>query len=169
MSTELLTEAFGRISGVVHSALQGVSIEVLTFRVDPAANTMAWLIWHLARIQDDHISELLGEEQVWTTGGWLDRFGLPFGSDATGYRQSAGDVAAVHVEAELLAGYYDAVHARTIAYLQTVTDEDLPRVVDTSWDPPVTLAVRLISILSDDLQHAGQASYVRGLAMRAGL
>jgi uncharacterized damage-inducible protein DinB len=111
----------------------------------------------------------LGEEQVWTTGGWLDRFGLPFGSDATGYRQSAGDVAAVRVGADLLAGYYDAVHVRTIAYLQTVTDEDLPRVVDTSWDPPVTLAVRLISILSDDLQHAGQASYVRGLAMRAGL
>jgi uncharacterized damage-inducible protein DinB len=169
MSTELLTEAFGRISGVVHSALQGTSIEVLTFRVDPGANTMAWLIWHLTRIQDDHISELVGEEQVWTAGAWVDRFGLPFGSDATGYRQSAGEVAAVRVEAGLLAGYYDAVHARTIRYLQTVTDEDLLRVVDTSWDPPVTLAVRLISILSDDLQHAGQASYVRGLAMRARL
>jgi len=169
MSTELLTEAFGRISGVVHSALQGASIEVLTFRVDPAANTMAWLIWHLTRIQDDHISELMGEEQVWTAGAWVDRFGLPFGSDATGYRQSAGDVAAVRVEAPLLAGYYDGVHARTIRYLQTVTDEDLLRIVDTSWDPHVTLAVRLISILSDDLQHAGQASYVRGLAMRAGL
>lgn len=46
---------------------------------------------------------------------------------------------------------------------------DLARIVDTSWDPPVTLAVRLISILSDDLQHAGQTSYVRGLAIRAGL
>jgi uncharacterized damage-inducible protein DinB len=169
MSTELLTEAFGRISGVVHSALHGTSIEVLTFRVDPGANTMAWLIWHLTRIQDDHISELVGEEQVWTAGAWVDRFGLPFGADATGYRQSAGDIAAVRVEAGLLAGYYDAVHARTIAYLQTLTDADLPRIVDTSWDPPVTLAVRLISILSDDLQHAGQASYVRGLAMRAGL
>jgi uncharacterized damage-inducible protein DinB len=137
--------------------------------VDPGANTMAWLIWHLTRIQDDHVSELLGEEQVWTAGHWMDRFGLPFGSDATGYRQSAGEVATVRVEAGLLAGYYDAVHARTIAYLQTLTDEDLPRIVDTSWDPPVTLAVRLMSILSDDLQHAGQASYVRGLAMRAGL
>lgn len=169
MSSELLSEAFGRISGVVHSALNGASIEVLTFRVDPGANTMAWLIWHLTRIQDDHVSELLGEEQVWTAGAWMDRFGLPFGSDATGYRQSAREVATVRVEAELLAGYYDAVHARTMAYLQTLTDEDLPRIVDTSWDPPVTLAVRLMSILSDDLQHAGQASYVRGLAMRAGL
>jgi hypothetical protein len=169
MSIEILSEAFGRISAVVHSALRGASIEVLTFRVDAGANTMAWLIWHLTRVQDGHIAELLEEDQVWIAGGWVDRFGLPFDPASTGYRQSAGDVAAVRAEAELLAGYYDAVHAQTIEYLDTLTEADLTRVVDTSWDPPVTLAVRLISILSDDLQHAGQASYVRGLAMRAGL
>jgi DinB superfamily len=169
MSTEPLTEAFGRISSVVHSALNGASTEVLTFRVDPGANTMAWLIWHLTRIQDDHIAELVDQEQVWIDDGWAARFGLPFDLRATGYRQSASDVAAVRVDAALLAGYYDAVHARTIGYLQTLTEADFARVVDTAWDPPVTLLVRLVSILSDDLQHAGQASYVRGLAMRAGL
>jgi hypothetical protein len=169
MSPELLSEAFGRISAVVHSALDGASLEVLTYRVDPGANTMAWLVWHLTRVQDDHIAELVGEEQVWTAQGWVDRFGLPFDPEATGYRQSAGDVAAVRVEAQLLAGYYDAVHIRTIEYLSTLTEADFARIVDTSWDPPVTLAVRLVSVLSDDLQHAGQASYVRGLAMRAGL
>jgi len=169
MSTELLSEAFGRISAVVHSALQGASIQILTFRADPGANTMAWLIWHLTRVQDDHIAELLDQEQVWTAGGWVDRFGLPFDPKATGYAHSAADVAAVRIEAELLAGYYDAVQARTMDYLRTVTETDFARIVDTSWDPPVTLAVRLVSILSDDLQHAGQASYVHGLAKRAGL
>ena len=169
MSAEILSEAYSRIRTVVHSSLQGASPEVLTFRVDPGANTMAWLIWHLARVQDDHIAALLGQEQVWTAGGWVDRFGLPFDRGATGFRQSAADVAAVRADAELLQGYYDAVHARTTDYLATVTGEDFDRVVDTAWDPPVTLAVRLVSILADDLQHAGQASYVRGLAMRAGL
>ena len=169
MSSEILTEAFDRISGVVHSALTGASVEVLTFRVDPGANSMAWLIWHLTRVQDGHVADLLGAEQVWTAGGWVDRFNLPFDHEATGYRQSAGDVATVRAGAELLAGYYDAVHIRTIDYLHTLTEADFARIVDTSWDPPVTLAVRLVSILSDDLQHAGQASYVRGLAMRAGL
>jgi hypothetical protein len=169
MSTELLSEAFGRISAVVHSALNGASMDVLTFRVDPGANTMAWLIWHLARVQDDHISELVGNEQVWIKGGWVERFDLPFDHAATGFRQSTGEVAAVRAEADLLAGYYDAVHVRTIDYLHTLAEADFARIVDTSWDPPVTLAVRLVSILSDDLQHAGQASYVRGLAMRAGL
>ena len=169
MSAEILSEAYSRIRTVVHSSLQGASPEVLTFRVDPGANTMAWLIWHLARVQDDHIATLLGQEQVWTAGGWVDRFWLPFDREATGFRQSAADVAAVRADAELLQGYYDAVHARTTDYLATLTSEDFDRVVDTAWDPPVTLAVRLVSILADDLQHAGQASYVRGLAMRAGL
>jgi hypothetical protein len=36
-------------------------------------------------------------------------------------------------------------------------------VVDASWDPPVTLGVRLVSVISDDLQHAGQAAYLRGM------
>ena len=47
--------------------------------------------------------------------------------------------------------------------LTRFTEADLERVVDTSWDPPVTLGVRLISVISDDLQHAGQAAYAAGL------
>jgi len=164
-----LSEALGRIRAVVHPALKDASIEALTLRADPEANTIAWLVWHLTRVQDGHIAELMGEEQVWTADGWVDRFDLPFDPEATGYGQSTSDVASVRADAELLAGYYDAVHARTIDYLHTLTEADFARIVDTSWNPPVTLAMRLVSILSDDLQHAGQASYLRGLANRAKL
>jgi hypothetical protein len=169
LSSDVLAEAYSRIRGVVHSALKEASIEALTYRVDAEANTIAWLVWHLSRVQDGHIAELAGEEHVWTAGGWVDRFDLPFGPEATGYGQSADEVADVRVDAELLSAYYDAVHTRTVGYLNTLKDPDFERIVDKSWDPPVTLAVRLASILSDDLQHAGQASYVRGLARRAGL
>lgn len=169
LSTELLNDAFDRIRAVVHSALKDAPIEVLTFRADPDANTIAWLVWHLTRVQDDHIAELVDEEQVWTAGGWVDRFDLPFDPAVTGYGHSAHDVGAVRADAELLAGYYDAVQTRTIDYLHTLAETDFARIVDTSWNPPVTLAVRLVSILTDDLQHAGQASYVRGLAKRTGL
>lgn len=169
LSTEVLTDAFSRIRAVVHSALKDASLEVLTFRADPEANTIAWLVWHLTRVQDAQIAQLMGEEQEWTAGGWVDRFSLPFDPAVTGYGHSAHDVGTVRTDAELLAGYHDAVHTRTIHYLHTLTEAELSRIVDTSWDPPVTLAVRLVSTLSDDLQHAGQASYVRGLATRAGL
>ena len=88
---------------------------------------------------------------------------MPFPEKATGYGQSSKDVAAVQVTADLLLGYHDAVHEATIAYIQSLQDGDYERIVDRRWNPPVTLAVRLISVISDDLQHAGQAAYVRGL------
>lgn len=168
LSNEVLVEAFKRVQGVVHFALDGASVELLTYRPDAEANTIAWLVWHLTRGQDDHIADLMGEEQVWIAGGWVDRFDLPFDRGATGYGQSSEDVAGVRADAEVLALYYDAVHTRTVDYVFTLKDADYARIVDESWNPPVTLGVRLVSILADNLQHAGQASYARGLATRAG-
>jgi uncharacterized damage-inducible protein DinB len=163
----LLLDAFGRIREVVHSAVEGLTEEQLAARLDPDANSIAWLVWHLSRVQDDHIAEVAGGEQVWTSGNWAERFALPFPWSATGYGHSSEKVGAVReVDAELLLGYADAVLDRTLAYLRTLRDHDLARIVDTSWDPPVTLGVRLVSVLSDDLQHAGQAAFVRGVLER---
>ena len=163
-SAELLVDAFGRVREVVHRVVDGLTPEQLAFRVDPGANSIAWLVWHLTRIQDDHVADAAQAEQVWTSQGWVERFGLPFDPLATGYGHRAADVAAVRVASgELLVGYHDAVYQRTLRYLPGLTDQDLDRVVDSSWDPPVTLGVRLISVISDDLQHVGQAQYLRGL------
>lgn len=167
-SSEILIDGFGRVSGIVHRTLDGVTPETLTARLDPAANSIAWLVWHLTRVADDHLADAFDSDQVWTSQGWADRFGLPFEDGATGYAQSSDEVAAVQVTSELLLGYLDAVQARTVDHLSPVTDADLDRVVDTNWDPPVTLGVRLISVISDGLQHAGQAAYVRGLVERQG-
>lgn len=166
-SADLLTDAFGRIREEVHLATDGLPRQQVTYRVDPAANSIAWLVWHLTRIQDDHVADAAGFEQAWTAGGWAERFGLPFDPSDTGYGHGPDDVDAVRVPAgELLTGYHDAVHLRTVQYVRGLTERDLDRVVDESWDPPVTLGVRLISVISDDLQHAGQASYVRGVGER---
>jgi hypothetical protein len=112
------------------------------------------------------VADVAGTEQVWTAEGWVERFGLPFRPHDTGYAHTSADVAAVRADADLLTGYYDAVHQRSIGYLVGLTDADLARIVDTRWDPPVTLSVRLVSVISDDLQHVGQAAYVRGVLAR---
>jgi hypothetical protein len=166
-TADLLVDAFGRIRDGVHSVLDGADIGLLTHRVDPEANTVAWLVWHLTRIQDDHIAAAGVIEQRWTADGWAERCGLPFDPEATGYGHSAEDVAAVRVKADLLRGYHDAAYDATVGYVQQLGDGGLDRVVDERWDPPVTLGVRLVSVVSDDLQHVGQAAYVRGLAERA--
>ena len=166
-SADLLVDAFGRIRDSVHAAVADLTPEQLAYRVDSDANSIAWLVWHLTRIQDDHIAGVAQTEQVWTSGGWVERFGLPFSRLAHGYGHSSADVAAVRVKsAELLTGYHDAVHEQTIRFVAGLTDADLPRVVDEHWVPPVTLAVRLVSVISDDLEHAGQAAFIRGIVER---
>jgi uncharacterized damage-inducible protein DinB len=150
----------------VHAAVDGLSEEELSFRVDPEANTIAWLVWHLTRIQDDHVAEVAGAEQTWTSRDWAKRFALPLNDDDTGYGHSPDQVASVTADAETLTAYFDAVHQQTLAFVGELSATDLERVVDKRWDPPVTLAVRLVSVISDDLQHAGQAAFIRGIARR---
>ena len=165
-SADLLADGFGRIRVLVHTVVDGLGTDDLAARVDPDANSIAWLVWHLTRIQDDHVAGVAGAEQAWTADGWADRFGLPFDAADHGYGHSARQVGAVRVAGELLTGYHDAVYQRTLDYVGTVTDADLPRVVDTFWDPPVTLAVRLVSVINDSTQHVGQASYASGILRR---
>ncbi|MFQ1000856.1 mycothiol transferase [Modestobacter sp. SSW1-42] len=162
-SRDLLLTAFDNIEEVVRGAVEGIDPALLTVRLDPDANTIAWLVWHLSRVQDDHVSAVAGTEQAYTADGWADRFGLPFEPGAIGYGFSSDDVAATVVtDPQLLVDYHAAVHRRTAAFLRTLSDDDLDRVVDENWDPPVTLGVRLLSVIGDDLQHAGQAAIVRG-------
>lgn len=162
-SAGLLVDAFGRIREAVHGVVDGLTPDHLAYRVDAGANSIGWLVWHLTRIQDDHLAELAGRPQVWTAQGWRQRFDLPFDPSVTGYGHSEEEVAAVRVAGDLLTGYHDAVYEETIGYVGTLTDADLPRIVDRRWDPPVTLGVRLVSVIADDLQHAGQAAFIRGI------
>jgi uncharacterized damage-inducible protein DinB len=163
-TSELLTYAYSQIGETLRAAVEGLTAEQLAQRVGPDANPIGWLAWHLLRVQDDHLAEVAGTGQVWTAQGFAGRFGLPVDDAATGYGMSSEEVASVRVpSADLLLEYADAVAARSAEYLGGLSDDDLDRVVDERFDPPVTLGVRLVSVLSDDLQHAGQAAYVRGL------
>lgn len=162
-ATDLLADSFGRIRDDVGALLASVDGPMLTQRMSPRSNTIGWLVWHLLRVQDDHVADAAGTEQVLLTNGWLEKFSLPFGPLATGYGQSAHDVAAVQIEPELLLGYSADVHAATLEFISTVNDDDLDRIVDERWDPPVSLAVRLVSVIGDDLKHLGQAEYLEGV------
>jgi uncharacterized damage-inducible protein DinB len=160
----LLLELYGRIVPLARKAVVGVDPDLLTEQPSPGANTIAWLVWHLTRVQDHHISELLGADQVWVDGDWARRFGLEADPSNTGYGHSAEEMVAVRPDQpEALLEYLDVVDARTRAMLAELTPDDLDRVVDRRWDPPLTMGVRLISVVDDCLQHAGQAAYVRGL------
>lgn len=164
----VLIDAFDRIKEDADRAVRGLDVAALTFRPDPAANSIAWLVWHLTRVQDDHVSEIAGQAQAWVSDGWAERFGMGADPGNTGYGHSADQVAALRVEAEVLLAYHEAVHRRTVTYLNTIDVAELDRIIDVRWDPPVSVGVRLVSVIDDDMQHAGQAAYVRGLFERRG-
>ena len=160
----LLLEFYDRIEPLATEAVEGLDAEQLRRAPAPGANTIGWLVWHLARVQDHHVAELLGTEQIWSSGDWAGRFGLEPDPSNTGYGHGEDEVRAVQPDGpDVLLGYLGAVGERTRAMLEGLTSDDLDRVVDRRWDPPVTLGVRLVSIADDSLQHAGQAAYVRGL------
>ena len=167
-SADLLVDGFGRIRENVANVLDGLTPEQAMYRIDPDANPVSWLVWHLTRVQDDHVADAFGEPQVWTAGKWAARFGLPETTDH-GYGHSREQVA-MFADAcsalDLLLAYHEVVYAQTVSLVSKVSDEDLDRVVDERWSPPVTLGVRLVSVLDDDMQHVGQAAYVRGVVER---
>ena len=166
--SQVLIDAFGRVREEVEAVLDGIDADTLQWRPDPGSNSIAWLVWHLTRIQDDHLAGAFDTAQTWHQG-WVERFALPFPPESTGYGHSPDEVAAVRAHPSLLRDYYNAVADRTADLLTAVQESDLGRIVDRRWNPPVTLAVRLVSVIADDLQHVGQAAYLRGLAERARL
>jgi uncharacterized damage-inducible protein DinB len=166
-AVSMLLDAFSRTQEAVPRVLDSMSPEDLLWRPDAGSNSIGWLVWHLTRVQDDHLAGLAERSQVWTDDGWAERFGLPYPADAIGYGQDEDDVAAFDVtDPALLSGYADAVHERTVEIVSQLTADDLARVVDERWDPPVTVAVRLVSVVDDMAQHVGQAAYLHGLLER---
>lgn len=162
---EILADGFGRVVANVDSIVGGLGVDELLWQPQPGANSIGWIVWHIGRMEDAQIADIAGTDQVWT--GWVDRFDLPYPSSAHGYGQTADDVDAFRIsDPALLTGYYRAVHAATLTLLDGLTDDDYDRMVDAAWDPPVTVAIRLVSVLDDAAQHVGQTAYLKGLLER---
>ena len=163
---ELLVDAFGRIEEL-YADLVTTDPALLHVRPSGVGNSIGWLLWHAARVQDDHVAGVAGTGQAWLEG-WAERFALPLDDRDIGFGHTPEQVSAVRVQPDLLAGYHADVHRLTLGYVSSVSPEELDRIVDRHWDPPVTAGVRLVSVVGDCLQHLGQAAYVRGLLVNGG-
>jgi hypothetical protein len=157
------TGAIERIGDLVHSTAKGLDPTQLSTQPSPSANSIGWLLWHITRIQDDHVADLMDDEQLWISQGHAAALGFDPDPHNSGYGHSPAEAAAVRIaDPGALLAYHDAVAHRSAGYLATLDDDDLDRVVDDSYTPPVTAGVRWMSIISDSLQHLGQAAYARG-------
>src|SRR5689334_16779110 len=87
----LLLELYSRIPPLGHQVVDPLALPALTTRPAPSANSIGWLVWHSARVQDHHVSELLDCEQIWAGGDWAARFGLEADPRNTGYGHAPAD------------------------------------------------------------------------------
>ena len=164
----MLVDALGRSRERLDRALDGVSAEQANARpVDglaPRIDSLTWLAWHTARAIDLQIAPLAGREPEWTAGGHSARFGLPLPDDTEDWRHTPEESAQVRVnDLNILRDYLDAVYAVAGDFLESLDPARLDEVIDEAWEPPVTLGVRLVSIIDDASQHSGQAVYARRL------
>ena len=162
---ELITDGYGRVLEELEVALTGMTQADLDQQPHPDCNSMGWLAWHLTRVQDDHIADLMGEEQLWLKDGWYARFNRAPDAKDIGWGHSSEQVSAFRSpDVETLLAYHRAVLEQTKRYIATLSLADLDRELNEPWFQPLpTVGVRLVSIMSDDLQHAGQVAYLRGL------
>jgi len=164
---ELLADTFSRLDDHIAEVLDDLDPALLDLAPEDGANPIGWLIWHLTRVADMHVAEILEVDQLWVSDGWAGRFGRDPDASDVGFGHTAEQVAAFRGgSAALLRAYWAVVWERTRGLLGSTTPEGLDRIVDRRWDPPVSLGVRLVSIADDGIQHAGQAAYVKGVLQR---
>jgi uncharacterized damage-inducible protein DinB len=161
---DLILDGLTRVDEGLRMTLDGLSADQLAARPQETANSIAWLAWHLTRVQDDHVSELAGRPQAWVVDAWHARFDRPADPHDTGFGHGPTEVAGIRPDGpDALLAYHQVVHRRSVDYLKGVSCEAMDRVIDTRWNPPVTVGVRLVSVVDDCAQHVGQMAYVRGL------
>jgi hypothetical protein len=162
---DLVLDGYGRILEELEVALDGLAEAELDQLPRPDCNSMGWLAWHLTRVQDDHIADLMGETQLWIKDEWNARFNRPADPKDIGWGHTSEQVAAFRSPGtDVLLDYHRAVLERTKRYIVGLSAAELDRELDEPWFQPLpTVGVRLVSVMSDDLQHVGQIAYVRGL------
>jgi hypothetical protein len=157
-----------RATNQIKLATDGATDAQLYYRPTTNANSIAWLVWHLSRLQDLVTSSISGEAEIWSSDGWAEQFALPpdLPNDATGWGDSTEQVAAFRVERATLFGYMEAAHRVARERVARLTPEQLGQSIawGTSQTPLYGPTWRvLVTLLNDSIQHTGQINYIRGL------
>ena len=152
----------------LHRAIAGLTPAEARWQPTVHTNHIAWLVWHMARVEDRWVNRHLRRTaEVWTADGWADRFSMD--PESTGFGQTMEDVRAMpEIALTDLRAYFDAVRAVTRQYLDQATDADLAREY-----PHPHLGARpgtwiVGHILVEESQHTGQAALLRGMIRGGG-
>ncbi|WP_251006084.1 DUF664 domain-containing protein [Carnobacterium sp. ISL-102] len=164
--TTIQVELLDRVQERFEETLDKMTVEEANKMPHPLLKSVTWLFWHNAREIDMQISDLKGEEALYTRNGWNKRFDLPLPDDTPEYKHTSEEAEQVTVsDKNLLSDYLDVSIKLAKDYLANLNEDTLDKIVDENWSPPVTHQARLISIIDDAVMHSGQAVYTRRLVI----
>ena len=150
---------------MVSTAVAGVNDDTLASMPNEQSNSIAWLVWHMTRVADRFIhSRFQDTGQLWTDGGWAEKFEMEASADEFGMGWSVEQVAAwPSPSRDVLMGYYDAVNDAARDYINGLDDDGLAHQVPAAA-PGTTMSVAdaLGILVWDNIVHGGQVAYIRG-------
>jgi len=159
---ELIAASLEESREYVAQAVAGLTPRELAFRPKPHSNSIAFLLWHVTRGEDFWISGiLLGEKQLYESGGWCKKFCTPPMDSGFGYDVAKLDAWPVP-SLSLLKGYAAAVREKTLAYLKSLTAAELDKPRDFGWRKGTTGSA-LAHLITEVAEHSGQIGYLRGI------
>src|SRR5690625_791111 len=160
---DILTDAASRPLAAIRAVAELITPGNLNAHPGGHDNSIAWLLWHMGREIDVQVAHLAGTEELWTASGYAEQLGIT--EEGIGYGHTPAQARAVTArDPHPLLDYLTAATAALQEYLASLDPSALGEVIDSDWDPPVTRGTRLVSIIDDAAQHAGQVGYALSIA-----
>ena len=116
-------------TGLVDGLLAKLPEAHLRTRPHPGVNTIAWLLWHSARIEDVAVNRFLADRPQVLDDGWFERLAVGRRDVGTGMSDAEVDELSAGIDLQALRGYWDATSARTLALVETLRGSDLEATV----------------------------------------
>ncbi|MDA0769103.1 MAG: DinB family protein [Chloroflexi bacterium] len=166
---ETLEDYYGR----VNVAIEPLTSLEMAWRPSPEANSIAFIYWHVARVEDGWTNSFgKGESAVWQRDRWHERLGLA--EKGSGFGLSVEELAAFpDLPKDLLQEYFTSVRQETLAFLRGLGESDFDYVPNRTPFPETagtvsrfrsfSMARMYRQLIGEEDQHLGQISYVRGL------
>lgn len=98
-------------------------------RPHPGVNTVAWLLWHTARIEDVGVNRFLVDRAQVLDDGWQARLAVARRDVGTGMTDAEVDDLSARIDLPALRGYWEAVTRRTLEVAGTLRGAQLDTLV----------------------------------------
>ena len=162
-----------RLHHAMGESVSDLTPEEWNHTIEGRGNSIAFLVWHCARTEDNILRFILqGRSTIWAEGHWHERLNLPPRVQGTG--MATEEARSFHIsDLALFMQYVNEVWREYESYLAGITDggaalSERNVTVKPLGDMPAILAIGQVCI-SHCFIHLGEISLLRGTLGKRGM